>query len=763
MKYQAFIPTLRLWLTPPVFPGKEQTRAARWLHILILIFVALLVADSIAILIGLLDQNAIVPLVIANSVGVIINLLAMWLMRRGRVQSATIILLSTIYLLITYLNAVVFQSIHTFNVIAYFVLIPLVGLLLGRRSMNIFASLCIGTISIIFYFEWAGVLTPSYVRSAFDNVVLLFFAIGLNTLLLNASIRRVEEQADEIHQTASVLVATNRELQQSQTQLQQARADLEQKVQQRTQELQDSNRKLQNEIETRQQLLNALASSEANWRSLAEQVPDTIARINPDYTIAFINRSTGGYQPTELIGAPVTVIHQQPEQQRLLCERMNTVFQTGQTINYEIEEKWQEQHTWHINRVGPILQNGKIVALILIATDITEQKQTEAAMYQMQKLESLGILAGGVAHDFNNLLSVMLMQLSLGLTKLPSDHPVANNLTRALKAAERATELTRQMLNYAGRSPTETKQLNLNELITDNIHLFSASISKNIRLTAELSDTVPLMLGDRGQLQQLVMNLIINSADAIDGKPGDIRVVTKIRSVTEEMVDQNEWIGTPLTLGCYIQIEVQDTGCGIDAQTLRKIFDPFFTTKFTGRGLGLASVIGIVRAHKGALRVTSVVNQGTTFIILFPMATESLPLANTLAVAPFVGAGELVLVIDDEELVCQGMADILQNAKLRVLTAVEGSTGLHLFREHRHELRLVLLDLAMPEMSGEEVFHQLRAIDARIPILLVSGYSEADITERFVNKQLAGFVPKPYTATVLLQHVQAHLRTIELP
>jgi len=312
MSYSTFIPALRQWLTPPTFPDKEQTRAARWLHFLILTFIILLVADSVAILVGLLDQNAVAPLVITNSVGVIINLLAMWLMRRGQVQSATIILLAAIYFLITYLNAIVFQSIHTFNVIAYFVLIPLVDLLLGRRSMNIFAILCIGTISIIFYFEWAGVLIPSYNRSAFDNLVLLFFAISLNTLLLNASIRRVEEQADEIHKTASALATTNQELQQSQIQLQRARADLEQKVRQRTQELQDSNQKLQDEIEARQQLLNALAASEANWRSLAEQVPDTIARINPDYTIAFINRSIGGCQPKELTGGFAATIHQQP-------------------------------------------------------------------------------------------------------------------------------------------------------------------------------------------------------------------------------------------------------------------------------------------------------------------------------------------------------------------------------------------------------------------------------------------------------------------
>jgi PAS domain S-box-containing protein len=627
--------------------------------------------------------------------------------------------------------------------------------------MNVFGILCILTIGTLFYFEQTGLLIPSAPRSASDNIVILFLAIGLNTVLLNASIQRVEEQADEIHQTAMTLTSMNQELQQSQAQLQQARTELEQKVQQRTQELQESNRKLQKEVEERQRLLDALTTSEANWRSIAENVPDTIARINQDYTVAFINRATGGRTPEQLLGTPITMIYQQPEQQSVLRARMQTVFETGQIVSYEIEEKQEEEQHWQINRMGPIWQNGKIVALLLIATDITVQKQTEIAMYQMQKLESLGILAGGVAHDFNNLLSVMIMQLSLGLAKSAPDHPIKNNLERALKAAERATELTRQMLNYAGRAPTKMMQLNLNELIGDNIHLFSASISKNIRLTADLSATIPPMLGDKGQIQQLIMNLIINSADAIGGKVGEIRVVTKIGALTEEIITQRAWVGAPLTADAYLQLEVHDTGCGMDAQTLRKIFDPFFTTKFTGRGLGLASVIGIVRAHKGALHVTSVVDQGTTFTIVFPLVTAALPVADEREPTAFVGAGELVLVIDDEEPVCTSIAMILREAGLVALTANDGVTGLRLFREHQHELRLVLLDLAMPDMSGEEVFHQLIAIDTRIPVVLISGYSESDIIERFVNKRLAGFVQKPCTADVLLQHVQAHLQVAE--
>ena len=762
MNYQTITHSLWQWLTPPVFPDKEQTRAAHWLNFLSLMLIALITANSIAIIVGLLDQEDKIQILLINFVGLAVNLAVLVLMRRGYVKEASFILLAILFVLITYINAKVFQSIRTPSIMAYFALIPLAGLLLGRRSMNRVAILSIITIGIIFLCESAGWLVPPTTsRSLLDHLFVLFITVGMNTVLLNASVQRVEETAEEIRQTADALSSANNELQVSQKALQQARTQLEQKVQQRTQELQESNRKLQREVEERQRLLEALATSEANWRSLAEQVPDTIARINSDYTIGFINRTIGNYSPDALIGLPATIIHQQPDDQRRLSERLRTVFQTGETIRYEIEETQEERQTWYINRVGPIWQEGKIVALILIATDITEQKKTEAAMYQMQKLESLGILAGGVAHDFNNLLSVMLMQLSLGLMRLPPEHPVKHNLERTLKAAERATELTRQMLNYAGRAPKEIKELNFNDLIADNIHLFTASISKNIKLTAELATTAPLLMGDKGQLQQLVMNLIINSADAIGSQAGDIHVVTKIQAVTTGDTIQGEWVGGALDAGCYVRLEVHDTGCGMDAETLRKIFDPFFTTKFTGRGLGLASVIGIVRGHKGALHVASTVGRGTTFTILLPLLTDEPSGTAQITAQPFVGDGELVLVIDDEEPVCQGMVDILQAAGLRALHATSGAAGLHLFSEHRHELRLVLLDLAMPGMSGEEVFHQLMAADAHVPILLVSGYSEADVMERFVNEQLAGFVQKPYTAETLLQYVQVHLRKPE--
>lgn len=760
MIHQMITKVFQQWILPPVFPDKEQTRAARWLNFLILFLTTLILADSVGILVGILDQDKNQTILLSNLFALITNLVILFIMRHGYVKVATIIMLSIFYILITYLNAIVFQSVRTFNVIAYFVLIPLVGLLLGRRSMNIFAALCIVTIGSIFYFEWAEILVaPSNSRSIFDDLIILFFAIGLNTVLLNASILRVEEKAEEIRKTAAVLTITNIELQKSQAELWQARHELEEKVQQRTRELQESNHKLQREVEERQRLLDALAASEANWRSFAEQVPDVIARINSDYMIAFINRESGGYEPESLTGVPAIKLYPQPQHQSLLYETMKTVFETGEAISYEIEENIDEHRTWHINRIGPIYQDSKVVALILISTDITEQKQAEAAMYQMQKLESLGVLAGGVAHDFNNLLAVMLMQLSLALTKLPPDHPVNQHIQRTIKAAERATEVTRQMLNYAGRTQSEIKLLDINELITDNIHLFSASVHKNITLISDLSKKIPMMKGDKGQTQQLIMNLIINSADAIGTNTGEIRVITKSQFLTAEEAEQGRWVGAPPLAGQYVRLEVHDTGCGMDAQTLTKIFDPFFTTKFTGRGLGLASVIGIVRSHKGALHVASTLGKGTIFTVLFPATIEVSLTADQTAEQPLVGHGELVLVIDDEEMVRDSMTEILSSANLHVLAAADGQTGLQLLREYQHEVRLILLDLAMPGMSGEETFHKILEIDPYIPVILVSGYSEADVMTRFMDRGLAGFVQKPYSAEWLLQQIRTHLKT----
>jgi len=755
MKSELMWRFLKRLLTAPTFPDPEQTRAAYWLNIALLILLPVISILLAITLISSPNDSKNIFFLIADVTGLIVIVIVWLTMQSGFFRLAASILITTLFIIITYINVVIFQSIRSPNIMAYFAMIPLVGLLLGRRNMNFFAGLCMLVISAIFYAESLEILEP--VQSAapiINDFIVLALAIMLNTALLNASTRRADEKANEIRRVAANLSAVNLKLQVSQGQLQQAHSKLEDRVRQRTEDL-------HREVEERQRVVDALRTSEAKLRSLVENVPEVIVNIDLNGAITFINRAIRNRQPDSLVGVSAVHFHHKAQYQAVLAENMRRVLETGATISYESEESSAFGPQWRINRVGAIQRDDKVTALILISTDITEQKQAEAAMYQTQKLESLGVLAGGVAHDFNNLLAAMLMQMSIALRKLPPDHPVSPHIQRTIKAAERATELTRQMLNYSGRNQSETKPMDLNDLIMDNVHLFSAAIPKTVLLDSKLSAAIPLMMGDKGQIQQLLMNLILNGVDAIGQKAGAITVTTDIQEITADDTQYWQWTGIPLLAGRYVRLAVSDTGSGMDAKTLTKIFDPFFTTKFTGRGLGLASVLGIVRSHKGGMQVSSTVGKGTTFTLIFPILTELLHLANgTQAVKPVPMDGELVLVIDDEDMVRDAMADVLTETGLQVIKAENGPAGIQLFRERMQEIKLVLLDLSMPGMNGEEVFYKLRAINASVPILLVSGYSEQEVMEQFVNKGLAGFIQKPYTIDSLIQQIEPHLHGV---
>lgn len=744
----------------PAFTDQADTVAARWLRIIVLLLTVLILANSIGVIGGWLDQQNMVGILSANFTG-ILALGAIWIVVRvGRIKTATFLLLAILYILLTYINAVVFRSIRTPSVMTYFALIPLTGLLAGRRQMNWMAVISILTIGAIFYTETMGWLIPvEHTRTLFDDLVVIFMAIAMNTVLLNASVRRVEEKTDVVRQTAALLAQSNRALETSKAAIQAAQTGLEQKVQQRTEELRQNNERLEEEIAERQLLVEALVKSEANWRTLAEQVPDVIIRIEQDHTISFINRQLDRHTPQELLKQPATDIHDQSKYKRILKQALDQALTTGAVVTYETLEEIAGQQFWRINRVSAITEGAKIAAAILISTDVSEQKRAEAAMHQAQKMESLGLLAGGVAHDFNNLLTVIVMQTTLAIKKLTGNDPVREKLEKVLDAGERATDLTRQMLNYAGRNMLESQIFDLNTLILGNAHLFASAIPKNIKINTVLSPAELLMAGDKSQMQQVVMNLILNAADAIAPNSGHIRITTRFHHCTAAELADKQWLGEALTPDKYLLLEVEDDGCGMDAQTLNKIFDPFFTTKATGRGLGLASVIGIVRSHKGALHVASAPGKGTKFIILLPTAApECVLLEDGAAANSFVGDNELVLVIDDEPMVREGIVEILTEANLRVLAAANGIEGVRQFRQHTDGLSLVLLDLAMPEMNGEDVFRELQQINAQVPVVIMSGHGKDKMLERIRMLKNVDFIQKPPTTGFLLYTVQSNLR-----
>jgi PAS domain S-box-containing protein len=393
--------------------------------------------------------------------------------------------------------------------------------------------------------------------------------------------------------------------------------------------------------------------------------------------------------------------------------------------------------------------------LAVFGRDVTERKRFSEQLLQTQKLESLGLLAGGVAHDFNNLLTAIMGYASLLRALVGSEEPAKGMLHDLLQASETAAHLTRQLLAYSGRGRFVVQPLNLSKLVKEAASLLQVSIPKNVQLQLQVDPGLPSIEADAGQMQQLIMNLVINGAEAIsEGESGSVLVRTAVQDVDEDYI-QTTFGSGKITPGTYVTLQVRDTGSGMDAETQAKIFDPFFTTKFTGRGLGLAAVLGIVRGHKGALKVYSSPGRGTTFKVLFPAceATPSRVESGAQIEADHHDVGT-VLVIDDEEMVRRVAKSMLESYGYSVLVASDGNAAIEIFKEVGHEISVVLLDLTMPSMSGEETFRQLRMMRSNVPVILSSGYNEVEAVKRFTGKSLTGFIQKPYTTTQLAQKVR---------
>jgi PAS domain S-box-containing protein len=438
--------------------------------------------------------------------------------------------------------------------------------------------------------------------------------------------------------------------------------------------------------------------------------------------------------------------------------RLARVFQSGQPVTAELSLPTAQGTKYYEQILSPFHDaTGAVASVVSTTRDITERKQAEEALRQAQKMESLGILAGGVAHDFNNLLTAMMAQTSLALNKLSVEHPARPNVEKATTATQRAADLTRQLLAYSGRGHFEVHPIHLNTLIQENLHLFEVAVPKNVQLCSELSDALPLIDADAGQMQQVIMNLIINAAEAMEDRPGSVIVKTGAYAISSKDKPLRLYMGKPLSPGRYATLEVHDNGCGMDEATLSRIFDPFFTTKFTGRGLGLAAVLGIVRGHRGGLQVQSVVNQGTIFRLFFPAsAAASRPSAGDNNHAASKPEG-VILVIDDEDPVREAVIDILEHEGLQVISAPDGRAGIALYEKRQGAVQLVILDLSMPGLSGQETFARLRQINPALPILLSSGYSQVEASRRFADLGVIGFLQKPYGASQLLATIQQYL------
>jgi PAS domain S-box-containing protein len=407
-------------------------------------------------------------------------------------------------------------------------------------------------------------------------------------------------------------------------------------------------------------------------------------------------------------------------------------------------------------------EQGNAVRMVGVTWEISERRRMEEErrlleerLQQGQKLESLGVLAGGIAHDFNNLLLAVLGNVSLLEDLYPPNEDAKRCIAQIEEATRRASDLCRQLLAYAGKGKFVLSTVDLNALIEATTDLLQVSISKKVVLRFDLSPLVPLIRADATQLRQVLMNLVINASDAIGDRSGVIGVRTGLVHADRAYLDQ-ALLSAELAPGAYAYVEINDTGAGMSEETLAHIFEPFFSTKFPGRGLGLSSVLGIVRGHQGALRVHSELGKGSRFRFLLPVPSDALAPDSVRQELrePFEGKGT-VLLVDDEESVRAVSSKMLEALGFKVIVACDGREAIQRHAQHTAELRLVMMDLTMPKLDGDEAVSALRRRDPALRILLMSGYNQRD-TLNGQDPTTTGFLQKPFT----LRELESALRAL---
>lgn len=465
-----------------------------------------------------------------------------------------------------------------------------------------------------------------------------------------------------------------------------------------------------------------------------------------------------GYAPHEMEGTYAHQLFVPPDRQAGVPEV---------ELQVATEQGRAEDERWHLRKDGSrfwasgvmtsLWEGDTLRGYAKVVRDFTERRRLDEAVKQTQKLESVGVLAAGVAHDFNNVLTAILGNVSLvrrRLAQLDVDGQLEEMLQAAERAGNRAADLVRQLLNYAGKGRREIKPVDICQVTRDALAIVQASVSRKITIRADVPTDCPVIQADVGQLQQLVLNLVLNAAEAIGDHHGEVAVRVRIREIPETELTER-YANFSLTSLQYTEIEVTDTGVGMDETTLQQIFDPFFTTKFMGRGLGLAAALGIVRSHGGGIAVRSEPGKGTTFSVVLPAEHEvgEIPMTISDSITESARGEGLVLVVDDEVGIRSLIQHTLEELGYTVLTAEHGAQALELFDRSSDEIILVLLDLIMPVLDGAETAAELQARDPDVPILIMSGIGNDDALRGFGSTRIAGFVPKPFAPDQLAQAV----------
>lgn len=511
---------------------------------------------------------------------------------------------------------------------------------------------------------------------------------------------------------------------------------------------------------TQQKQAEEMVRATAQIRLVADHLPVWIAYLDNQQQCRFINNyhdTLWKIPPAQALNQPLSEIVgvdlyriMQPYIGRALA---------GEQVNFDTLLPYQNSQLDINITFVPHQVQGETAGFFALLVDITQQREKTGALHHLQKMESLSMLAGGIANDFNNLLLVILGHASMAQALMSTNHAAAPHLEKVAGATERAAALTRQMLVYAGRSYVALEPTNLNELVEESCRGLTAVIPPTTAVQLNLSKNLPPVKIDPAQISQVITALIHNSLEAMNGNLGRITLATGQKQVQSDDIAYWQYTAEPLLVNQhYACLELHDTGSGMDKETLSKIFDPLFTTKEVGDGMGLAAVLGIIRAHKGGLAVQSEPGRGTTFKLLFPLADPAVPTKLPTPTAPAEAvASHGVLVIDDDEAVRSAIVGMLKPESLTVFTAAGGRQGVALYQQHQADIGLIILDIVMPEMDGEETYYLLRQINPLVPIILSSGYDEKEAAKRLVDHLVTGFLQKPYRALTLIKMVERYI------
>ena len=526
-------------------------------------------------------------------------------------------------------------------------------------------------------------------------------------------------------------------------------------------------REVTSELEARHDALQAreqLRRSEERYRRLVDLAEEGILTVDVNECIKFINHrmaSALGFEPGELEGRCFLDFCEESAVARILEETANRLRGVSSSYELTLIDRHGKPLSFLLSARPLFNAAGEFEAALVVATDITrrvreeeESRRLEASIFQARRMESLGVLAGGIAHDFNNLLMGILGNASLARMEQSAGPKLSSFLDRIERGALRASDLTQQMLTYSGQGPGTKEAVNLACVVREMIDLLNSVISRRGLIHLDLNEQLPPVLADATQLRQVVMNLVTNASEALPENGGIITVRSSMMELSPHDISSMQ-INENVRPGTYICLEVDDNGIGIERTELDRIFEPFYSTRKMGRGLGLATVFGIVRGHGGTLRVSSSRGLGTSFSIF--LQPSELPLRHNVTAAavseaePPARVTGTILVIDDEELVLEVTRDLLQRRGFRVLTASNGMDAVDCFERYHAQVDAVVLDLSLPDMAADEVYLALCAIRPQIKVIVASGASEQSVDRVFGGMGLGGFLQKPYAPRELVR------------